>query len=339
VNRAANIVAFLTLSIAIAGCGIAGHEARDPAVLDVPAGFEPMPIPSHNPLTVEKVALGERLFFDPDLSEDRSLSCASCHFENAAFADPRRLSPGVHGRLGIRNSPTLVNVGYINLLFWDGGALTLEAQALGPIEADFEMNMNLGDLVRRIGSDESYVQQFEEAFGEGPSVPTLTQALASFQRTIRSGGSRFDRFQTGESSALSAAEQRGLELFNGKANCASCHNGFLFTNQAFENNGIEPAGSDSGRARITLDPEDYLAFRVPSLRNVEKTAPYMHDGRFASLDEVVAHYNRGGTGVRNQSSLIEPLHLTEGEKDDLISFLKTLTDDVILTGLNPQTTL
>lgn len=331
-----SFIALAALSIGIAGCGIAGHETRDPAVLDVPAGFDPIPVPNHNPLTAEKVVLGQRLFFDPHLSEDRSLSCASCHLENAAFADPRRLSPGVHGRLGIRNSPSLVNVGYINLLFWDGGALTLEAQALGPLEADFEMNMNLGDLITRIESDDSYVAQFEEAFEEGPSVRTVTQALASFQRTIRSGGSRYDRHTAGTIDALSESERRGLELFNGKANCASCHSGFLFTNQAFENNGIEPAGSDSGRARITLDPTDYLEFRVPSLRNVEETAPYMHDGRFDSLEEVIDHYDQGGTGVRNQSALIEPLRLTDQEKRDVIAFLKSLTDETILTGLAPR---
>lgn len=329
------VIASLAIVTGLTGCGIAGHETRDPAVLDVPVGFEPMPIPDHNPLTAEKVELGERLFFDPHLSEDRSLSCASCHLESAAFADPRRLSPGVHGRLGIRNSPTLVNVGYINLLFWDGGALTLESQALGPLEADFEMNMNLGELIRRVESDESYLEQFEEAFGEGPSVQTLTQALASYQRTIRSGGSRYDRYEAGAVDALSDAERRGQALFNGKANCASCHAGFLFTNQAFENNGIEPVGSDSGRARITLDPADYLEFRVPSLRNVELTAPYMHDGRFQSLDEVIDHYDEGGTGVRNQSPLIEPLRLTKSEKSDLIAFLQSLTDETILTGLSP----
>ena len=241
----------------------------------------------------------------------------------------------MHGRLGIRNSPSLVNVGYVNLLFWDGGALTLEAQALGPLEADFEMNMNLGDLIQRIEGDESYTQQFEEAFDKGPSVPTITQALAAFQRTIRSGGSRFDRFRAGETSALSAAEQRGLDLFEGKANCAACHSGFLLTNQSFENNGIEPAGSDSGRARITLDPDDYLEFRVPSLRNIEKTAPYMHDGRFQTLEDVIAHYDRGGSGVRNQSPLIEPLRLSDDEKRDLIAFLNSLTDETILTGLRP----
>ena len=333
--RFGSFIAIAALSIGIAGCGIAGHETRDPAVLDVPSGFEPLPVPNHNPLTAEKVALGERLFFDPHLSEDHSLSCASCHFEEAAFADPRPLSPGVHGRLGIRNSPSLVNVGYLNLLFWDGGALTLESQALGPLEADFEMNMNLGDLIMRLESDASYVAEFEEAFGEGPSIPTLTQALASFQRTIRSGGSRYDRFVAGTTDALNKNEKRGLALFSGKANCTSCHNGFLFTNQAFENNGIEPAGSDSGRARITLNPADYLEFRVPSLRNVEKTAPYMHDGRFDSLEEVVDHYDQGGTGVRNQSALIEPLRLTDQEKRDVIAFLRSLTDETILTGLTP----
>jgi cytochrome c peroxidase len=166
-------------------------------------------------------------------------------------------------------------------------------------------------------------------------VATLTKALAAFQRTIRSGGSRYDRYLAGQTSALSAAERRGMDLYNGKANCASCHNGFLLTNQAFENNGIEPAGSDSGRARITGLPEDFLTFRVPSLRNVEKTAPYMHDGRFQTLDDVIAHYDRGGSGVRNQSPQIQPLQLTESEKQDLIAFLKTLTDDIILTGISP----
>lgn len=333
--RVGILIAAAALSLGLAGCGIAGHETRDPAILDVPVGFEPIPVPAHNPLTPAKVELGERLFFDLDLSEDRSLSCASCHFENAAFADPRRLSPGVHGRLGIRNSPSLVNVAYLNLLFWDGGALTLEAQALGPLEADFEMNMNLGDLITRVESDPSYVSQFEEAFGEGPSIRTLTQALASFQRTIRSGGSRYDRYVSGAVDALTDSERRGLELFRGKANCASCHKGFLFTNQAFENNGIEPAGSDSGRARITLDPADFLEFRVPSLRNVEKTAPYMHDGRFDSLEDVIDHYDQGGTGVRNQSALITPLRLTDQEKRDLIAFLNSLTDETILTGFTP----
>lgn len=323
----------LAVSLTLVGCGIADPGVRDPAALDVPAGFEPVPIPTHNPLTVEKVELGERLFHDPRLSETGTVSCASCHFENVAFADPRPLSPGVHGRLGIRNSPSLVNVAYLDLLFWDGGSLTLEGQALAPIEADFEMNMSLGDLISRVEADPSYVAAFNEAFGEGPSVQTLTAALAAFQRTIRSGGSRFDRHEQGHTNALSASEKRGLELFRGKANCAACHNGFLLTNQAFENNGIEPAGTDSGRARITGSPKDFLQFRVPSLRNVDITAPYMHDGRFASLEDVIEHYDRGGSGIRNQSPLIRPLNLTEKEKADLLAFLRALNDDIILTGL------
>lgn len=329
----ANIALVCTLAWVVTGCGIADSDVRDPVVLDVPAGFEPLPVPSHNPLTREKVALGERLFFDHRLSETGTVSCASCHLEEAAFADPRQLSVGVHGRLGERNSPSLVNVAYMNLLFWDGGAFTLESQALAPLEADFEMNMNLADLITRIGQDDTYASQFEEAFGEGPSIQTVTQALASFQRTIRSGGSRYDRFVDGQTSALSAAEQRGLALFEGKANCSSCHGGFLFTDQAFVNNGIEPTGADSGRARITLDSEDFLRFRVPSLRNVEVTAPYMHDGRFGSLSDVIEHYDQGGTDVRGQHPSIQPLRLTPDEKQDLEAFLHTLTDDTILTGI------
>ena len=323
----------LAVSLSLVGCGLADPGVREPAPLDVPAGFEPVPIPTHNPLTAEKVELGERLFHDPRLSETGTVSCASCHFENVAFADPRHVSPGVHGRLGIRNSPSLVNVAYLDLLFWDGGSLTLEGQALAPIEAEFEMNMNLGDLIGGLEADASYREAFDEAFGKGPSVQTLTAALAAFQRTIRSGGSRFDRHEQGQTDALSPSEKRGLELFRGKANCASCHNGFLLTNQAFENNGIEPAGSDSGRARITGSPEDFLRFRVPSLRNVDITAPYMHDGRFNALEDVIDHYDRGGSGVRNQSPLIRPLRLSEAEKADLLAFLKALTDDIILTGL------
>ncbi len=334
-TRRVHILIAFALGISLAGCGIADSDVRDPAVLDVPTGFEPIPIPDHNPLTAEKVALGERLFFDPHLSETGTVSCASCHLTEAAFADPRPISIGVHGRIGERNSPSLVNIGYINLLFWDGGALTLEAQALAPLEADFEMNMNLGDLISRIGEDPSYAAEFDEAFGEGPSIQNVTQALASFQRTIRSGGSRFDRFEAGAVDALSAAERRGMELFNGKANCASCHAGFLFTNQAFENNGVAFTYPDSGRARITIDPADFMEFRVPSLRNVEKTAPYMHDGRFATLEDVIEHYDEGGSDVRNKSALIEPLRLTESEKGDLVAFLHTLTDEVILTGLAP----
>ena len=323
----------VVLSAMGTGCGIVSPEDSDPALISVPAGFEPMPIPAHNPMTPEKVALGERLFFDPDLSETGGISCASCHLTERAFTDGKPVSMGVHGRRGIRNSPTLVNVGYLNLLFWDGGAFSLEAQALAPLESEVEMNMNLGGLILRIETNPSYQAAFEDAFGEGPSIATLTQALGAFQRTIRSGGSRFDRFTSGDNNALTPAEKRGLGLFNGKANCSSCHSGFLFTNQEMQNNGIAPAGSDSGRARITLDPADFMKFRVPSLRNADLTAPYMHDGRFFTLADVIEHYDEGGTEVRGKSALIRPLHLTNEEKLDLEAFLKTLNDDVILTGI------
>ena len=311
-----------------------GQETRHVATLSVPSSFDPVPIPSHNPLTVEKVALGQRLFFDPQLSEDRSVSCASCHLPTKAFADPRPLSVGVHGRLGIRNSPTLVNAAYLKLLFWDGGAFSLESQVLGPLENPVEMDMNLGSLLDRIEVDSTYVQAFQTVFGQQPDLVTLTQALASFQRTIRSSGSRLDAYREGQTSALTPGELRGLALFEGKAGCVSCHAGPLFTDQAFKNNGIEIALSDSGRARITLDTKDFGKFRTPSLRNVGLTAPYMHDGRFSTLEDVIEHYNAGGSGARGQDPLVVPLSLSPTEKEDLVSFLQSLTDETIRIGLD-----
>jgi len=316
------------------GCDTVGQNAPRVAILSVPSSFDPVPIPSHNPLTEEKVELGRRLFFDVRLSEDRTVSCASCHIPTLAFSDPRPLSFGVHGRLGIRNSPSLVNAAYLKLLFWDGGAFTLESQALGPLENPVEMNMNLGELLDRIQQDSSYVEEFQDVFNQSPDLKTVTQALATFQRTIRSGGSRFDSFIDGNTSALSEQEERGMALFSGKAKCATCHSGPLFTDQEFKNNGLAFTTSDSGRARITLDPNDFAQFKTPSLRNIELTAPFMHDGRFRNLDEVLEHYDAGGTGSRGQDADIKPLSLSTNEKEDLISFLKSLTDEKILTGLD-----
>jgi len=327
---------YIVLILGLLGCDVVGQETHHVATLTVPAGFDPIPIPSHNPVTMEKVALGERLFFDPRLSEDRTVSCASCHLPSRAFADPRPLSVGVHGRTGIRNSPSLVNAAYLKLLFWDGGAFTLESQALGPLEKPVEMDMHLGTLLDRIKADSSYQQAFQDVFGSEPDLVTLTQALATFQRTIRSGGNRVDAFNAGSLAALTAPEKRGKELFEGKAGCVSCHSGPLFSDQSFRHNGIAIAAADSGRARITLDPNDFGRFRVQSLRNIELTAPYMHDGRFGTLAEVVDHYDRGGTGSRGQDPLIKPLNLSASEKEDLLAFLHALTDDTILVGMDNE---
>lgn len=321
------------MTVGLLGCEILSPQPEERSVdLQVAPGFPAVPVPEHNPLTVEKVQLGERLFFDPILSRDGTISCASCHDPDAAFADPRALSIGVDGRVGLRNSPSLVNVAYQRLFFWDGGALSLEGQVLGPLEDKNEMDADLGEILDRLTTDASYKQQFEGVFNEPPSIPALTQALAAFQRTLLSGGSPFDRFMQGDTRALTPAQQRGMTLFDGKAGCRACHAGVRLTDDTFRNNGLALVNADSGRARITLRPRDFAAFRVPSLRNLSLTAPYMHDGRLAMLEDVVTHYNQGGTQARNQDSAIQPLHLTTTEKADLVAFLHALTDDRIHIG-------
>lgn len=233
---------------------------------------------------------------------------------------------------------SLVNVGYQKLLFWDGGALTLENQALAPIEDKNEMDSELVDVLKKINAEPTYRAQFVETFGDSATVQTLTQALGSFQRTIRTGGSRLDRYLDGDESALTEAEVRGKNLFDGKAECSACHSGRLLTNQAFEDNGLTFANNDSGRARITLNPADFGRFRVPSLRNVVLTAPYMHDGRFRTLEEVVVHYDLGGAGSINQHESVKPLELTAGERSDLLAFLRSLEDEVVLSGIDESVT-
>lgn len=336
-NISIQLAAFLLLLVALTGCELIGPGETDPDVvqLSVPDGFEPIPVPVHNPLTPEKIELGERLFFDPVLSRDGSVSCASCHFPELAFADPRPLSVGVDGRTGLRNSPALANIAYQQLFFWDGGALTLENQIFGPLTDPNEMDADLDTILFRLQNDPSYATDFENAFGEGPTLQTLTQAIASFERTMRSGGSRYDSYVSGSTNALTESEQRGLELFQEKANCASCHRGFLFTSMEFRNNGLTVARADSGRARITLDSDDFAKFKVPSLRNVAVTGPYMHDGRLESLEDVLEHYNNGGANVRGQDPDIRPLDLSSQEIDDIIAFLGTLTDVKVLAGVGP----
>ena len=327
------LIVFLSCLL-IAGCEILGPgNDGERVVVDVPAGFDPIPVPDHNQLSPEKVALGERLFFDPILSRDQTISCGTCHLPELAFTDGLPKSRGIEGRIGIRNSPSLVNIAYQQLLFWDGGSFTLENQVFAPLQDHNEMDAELDNVLERLNADPAYIKEFERAFEEEATLRSLTQALAAFQRTIRSGGSRYDRYISGEESALREDQLRGLELFENKAGCNTCHSGFLFTNQAFENNGLFVANADSGRARVTLQAEDYGKFRVPSLRGVAVTGPYMHDGRFLSLLEVVAFYNKGGNGARNQHEAITPLSLSDREQADLLAFLEALTDESVRYGL------
>ena len=328
-------VGLIILCLVTAGCEIFGPDDDDLVVdLNVPFGFEPVPIPEHNPLTPQKVELGERLFFDPILSRDGTISCATCHLVDLAFTDGLPLSKGIEGRTGIRNASSLVNIAYQPLLFWDGGALTLENQVFAPLQDPNEMDADLDKVLERLNQNTEYQQAFQDVFDEDANLRTLTQALAAFQRTIRSGGSPYDEYLAGDEDALGEDAIRGLTLFEGRAACVLCHSGYLLSTNEFENNGIAFANADSGRARITLQSEDFAKFRVPSLRNVALTGPYMHDGRFATLQDVVAHYNHGGNQARTQHPVIRPLKLSDQEQADLVAFLNSLTDVTVHFGVN-----
>lgn len=312
----------LLLGTLLAGC--------DPLV-SVPDSFPTMPVPKENELTRERVELGKRLFFDTRLSRTEEIACASCHLQENAFADPRRISVGVEGRVGDRNAPPLFNLAWNTSFFWDGGAPTLEHQVIGPIRNPLEMDMKMEDVVSRVAADKTYVSQFQAAYDSAPSSEGITKAIASFMRTMVSGNSRYDRFEAGNTSALNEAEKRGRELFfSERAECFHCHVGFNLTNNGFHNNGIHPDDPDLGRARISERASDAGKFKVPSLRNVAVTAPYMHNGGMETLEEVVEHYDRGGEGHPYTDPTIHPLGLTAGEKSDLVAFLRSLTDEAFL---------
>lgn len=321
----------LTLLLAVAlgaaagGCDAAGPSGPAPVAVRVPDGFAPLPVPPQNPLLADRVALGERLFFDPILSRDRSVSCGTCHLPEHAFSDGLAKSVGVEGRVGLRNAPSLLNVAYRTSLFWDGGALFLESQALVPLEDHREMDLPVEDALDRLRRHPEYPALFAEAFdGEAPTVRTLTYALAAYQRTLVSAPTAFDRYRAGDADALSPEARAGLALF--ETHCQSCHAGPLLTSEGFENNGAAVTDEDPGRERITFSAADRGTFRVPSLRAVARTAPYFHDGRFQTLEAVVAHYDRGGDATPGQSPRVRPLRLAEADRDALVAFLKTLDD-------------
>jgi cytochrome c peroxidase len=289
--------------------------------LTVPKGFPEISVPNDNALSLERIALGKRLFYDPILSKDSTISCNSCHFQEYAFADNRSISPGVEERLGKRNSMSLANVAYADVLLREGGVPNLEMQVLVPIQEHNEMDFNIVAVAERMQSDSSYVKQSLEAYNRMPDAFVITRAIASFERTLLSGSSRYD------SNILSASEKNGKDLFfSDSLACSSCHGTFLFTTQEMENNGLYVHYPDSGRYILTRLQEDIGRFKVPSLRNVELTSPYMHDGSLSTLEHVVAHYESGGSNHFNQSNLVKGFNLTAIERANLIAFLQSLTD-------------
>ncbi len=309
-------------------CELTDSSSPEAFRIEKPFGFPDVPFPADNEPTEERVALGERLFFDPLLSADNTVSCATCHDPDYAFAEPRKVSVGVQGRLGTRNAPSLMNVAYQPYLLREGGVPTLEMQVLVPVQEHAEFDMNMLDVVERVKQDERYVQMSRVAYDRDPDAWVITRAIASFERTLLSARARFDLFmEHSDPDMLTVAERRGLSLFNSqRTNCSNCHGGYAFTTNDFANNGLYAEYGDNGRERLTGDPGDRALFKIPSLRNVAVTGPYMHDGSVFSLDLVVRHYNSGGKGHANQSPLIRPLGLTSEEQADLVAYLFSLTD-------------
>ncbi len=340
-----------------------------PIPFGIPADVWRKMVPAGNPLTAEKVALGRALYFDRRLSADGTVSCATCHDPAAAFADQQTLAVGTGGRRGARNSPTILNAMFNRELFWDGRARSLEEQAVEPLLSPSEMGMLTREaVVARVSAIPEYKREFRKVFGARDlTVETIAKALAAFERTQLSGNAPFDRFAAGDGGAISEAQKRGWKLFQGKARCIECHSfdasAPFFTDFRFHNTGVAtkdndlgelarraaaPGGAGPGGGRApdprpgtagvaelgrfltTGRPEDVGAFKTPTLRDVELTNPYMHDGSEKTLLDVVRFYNRGGERNPLLDIRLRPLHLTDDEMNDLVEFLRALTSDDVL---------
>jgi len=285
-----------------------------------PAGLPPVQHPKDNLPTPEKISLGKQLYFDGRLSADNKVSCASCHDPAKGFSNGDQFATGVEGKKGGRNSPTVINTAYQKFQFWDGRAKTLEEQALGPIQNPIEMNLTLDAAVAKLNAIEGYKTQFNAVFGTDVTADGIAKAIAAYERTVLSGDAPYDKFKAGDKAALSESAQRGMKLFFGKANCSACHSGPNFTDNGFHNIGVP--GNDVGREAISKSVGDKGAFKTPTLRDIAKTAPYMHDGSLKTLEEVVAHYAKGGTPHDQLDEEIFPLKLTPEQMADLVTFMK-----------------
>lgn len=320
-------------------------------------------IPKDNPLSVGKIALGRTLYFDKRLSIDGTVSCATCHDPALAFTDAKVVAIGGRDTRGTRNAPTILNTVFNEFFFWDGRARSLEDQARQPLLSSFEMGMrSKGELIERLSSIAEYQRQFKQVFkSEGLTIDTIAKAIAAYERTLLSGNSPFDRFITGKNTAITDAQKRGWELFKGKAKCIDCHKyslGSPFTDFEFHNTGVaatdtlldelvrtvakspaETSGtllahsagfSELGRFAVTLQQLDIGAFKTPTLRDIELTSPYMHDGSLKTLIDVVQFYNRGGNTNAHIDKRMHALQLTDTDVNDLVEFVRALTSDEVL---------
>ena len=298
-----------------------------------------MQSPADNPMTVEGIALGRKLFYEKMLSNNVTISCGSCHKQENAFDDPRRFSVGTDGSLGGRNAMAIFNHGWNNSFFWDGRRNSLEGQAHDPVTNPIEMENNWPAIAQRLQQDPNYPGLFFKAFGTRTIDSTLvTKAIAQFERTLISFGSRYDKQTYQHQQVLTQQELNGEIVYFEIGKCANCHSSVLLTDNLFHNNGLDVAPADSGLAKITRNGSDYGKFRTPSLRNIALTAPYMHDGRFNTLEEVVNFYStdikQNSPNLDSNLHSLNPVSLTRAQKDDLIAFLHTLTDSTFITNPN-----
>ena len=349
-SRSVLLVAGLAIAIGLAWQGAAARligqekgKAPDLSAMfpkdgpKVPLGLVPINWPDDNPYTAEKAELGWLLFFDPRLSSDGSVSCASCHSPQFAYTDGKHVSTGIKGQTGGRSAPSVINRVFGALQFWDGRAKSLEAQAIGPIANSIEMTAEKdaskahAACVERLSAVPEYRQRFKKVFGPGGfTIDHVAQAIATFERCLLSGNSPYDKFKAGDKKALGDSQQRGMNIFfSNNARCDSCHDGSAFTTNQFANVGIgmDKHSPDLGRYNVTKREEDKGAFKTPGLRDIARTGPYMHDGSFKMLEDVVEHYNKGG--IKNQwlHQDVRPLNLSKQDKSDLVEFLKALNGE------------
>ncbi|MFK7766689.1 MAG: cytochrome-c peroxidase [Mariniblastus sp.] len=315
-----------------------------PAVISidkVPVGFEKIPkAPADNPTTLEKAELGRKLFFDTILSNDGTVSCASCHQPDHGFASPDPISIGIGGAKGKRNSPSILNRVFGTHFSWDGRDESLEQQVMGPLTSETELGGDVETVIANIQKNEEYVQSFTAVFGQGKSsgkdlitTENIAKAIACFERTIVTGNSQVDRFRASEYDALSKSARQGLWIFESRGGCWKCHSGTNLTDEEFHNTGVgfinnDDPNRDTGRMEASKDEAHSFQFKTPSLRDIEHTAPYMHDGSVKTLREVVEFYNKGGApDDKRLDKDMKPLNLSEKEIDFLVDFLKALSGD------------
>jgi len=309
--------------------------AREPENYPAPFGLPPVPFPKDNPYSKQKAELGRLLYFDTCLSANEKISCASCHATTRAFADPNPLSEGILGRIGTRHAQTVINAAYNRSQFWDGRVKTLEEQAKGPIANPNEMStfhdseISYAECQKRVKKNPAYLKMFKDVFGdEECSVDQITKAIATFERTILSGNSPYDRYKAGDKTAMTEEQIDGYRIFK-KVGCANCHAEPLFTDGRFLNIGVgmDAEKPDLGRYEITKDDKDYGGFKVPTLREVAHSYPYMHDGSQKTLEEVIEYYDKGGIPNKNLHPLMKPLHMSAQDKKALKAFLIALNGE------------